>query len=241
MTLISNWRRVLFSSFSLWFVLASLVATAGLFFALIRPETLGWPPLWFAGISALLQVLAIPARVVMQRGISGLVRYRHETRGAVSTRALGMIAGSGLALSAAVAFVGDWEGLRTRAYQDVVGVWTICYGQTTGVTPDQHRSKAECDAMLARDIASYEAALDRCLKVDVPLGMKIALVSWTYNVGAGAACASTLMRKANAGDLAGACAELPRWNRAGGRVWRGLTNRRLSEQQMCLSAVAGQQ
>ncbi len=103
--------------------------------------------------------------------------------------------------------------------------------------PGDRYSEAECDAMLAREIIAYEAALDRCLTADVPIGMKVALVSWTYNVGAAAACRSTLLRKANAGDLTGACNELPRWNRAGGRVIRGLTNRRMSERAMCLKAL----
>nr|WP_241482184.1 glycoside hydrolase family protein [Leisingera sp. ANG-Vp] len=91
--------------------------------------------------------------------------------------------------------------------------------------------------MLAQEIASYEAQLDRCLTAVVPVGMKIVLVSWTYNIGPGAACRSTLVRKANAGDLIGVCNELPRWNRAGGRVIRGLTNRRVSERAMCLEAI----
>ena len=121
-----------------------------------------------------------------------------------------------MALASAVTFIGEWEGLRTDAYRDIVGVWTVCYGETKGVRPGDRYSEVECDAMLAREIIAYEAALDRCLKPVVPVGMKIALVSWTYNVGPGAACGSTLLRKANAGDLAGACNELPRWNRAGG-------------------------
>ena len=98
-------------------------------------------------------------------------------------------------------------------------------------------STAACDAMLAREIVAFEAQLDRCLTAPVPVGVKVALVSWTYNVGPRAACRSTLVRKANAGDLAGACNELPRWNRAGGRVIRGLTNRRMSERAMCLRAL----
>jgi len=118
-----------------------------------------------------------------------------------------------------------------------LGVWTVCYGETKGVQPGDRHSQAECDAMLKREIVSYEAQLDRCLKHPVPMGMKIALVSWTYNVGAGAACRSTLVRLANTGDLIGACNQLPRWNRAGGKVWRGLTNRRMSERQMCLTAL----
>ena len=150
---------------------------------------------------------------------------------------VGILAGGGIALSTAITFVGQWEGLRTTAYRDVVGVWTVCYGETKGVRAGESYSKAECDAMLARELVAYEAALDQCLTHPVPVGMKIALVSWTYNVGAGAACRSTLVRKANRGDLAGACNELPRWNRAGGRVIRGLTNRRLSERAMCHRAL----
>ena len=148
-----------------------------------------------------------------------------------------MIAASSVALASAVSFTGQLEGLRTAAYRDIIGVWTVCYGETRGVQPGDSYSPAECDAMLAREIVAFEAQLDRCLTAPVPVGMKVALVSWTYNVGAGAACRSTLVRKANAGDLAGACNELPRWNRAGGRVIRGLTNRRMSERAMCLRAL----
>jgi GH24 family phage-related lysozyme (muramidase) len=136
-----------------------------------------------------------------------------------------------------ISFIGGWEGLERKAYRDVVGVWTVCYGETKGVQPGDEYTKAECDQMLADELVSYETGLDRCLKALVPTGAKIAFLSWTYNVGIGAACRSTLVRKANAGDLVGACRELPRWNRAGGRVWDGLTNRRLSEQKMCLLAV----
>ncbi len=147
--------------------------------------------------------------------------------------------GAAASAALATAFIGGWEGLRTEAYRDAVGVWTVCYGETKGVTPGDSYSKAECDAMFALELRSYEAQLDRCLKADVPTGAKIAFLSWTYNVGAGAACRSTLVRKAHAGDLVGACKELPRWNRAGGRVLRGLTNRRSSERSMCLKAVNG--
>ena len=69
-------------------------------------------------------------------------------------------------------------------------------------------------------------------------GARVAVVSWSYNVGTGAACRSTLVRKANAGDLYGACDELLRWNRAGGRVLNGLTNRRKAERAMCIRALA---
>ena len=86
---------------------------------------------------------------------------------------------------------------------------------------------------------TYEAGLDRCLTAPVPGKTKVAFLSWTYNVGVGAACGSTLVRLANAGALRGACDQLLRWNRAGGKIVRGLTNRREAERQLCLEGVAG--
>lgn len=151
------------------------------------------------------------------------------------------IAGSAAAIALAISFIGGWEGLRTTAYQDIVGVWTVCYGETRGVDPGDSYTVAECDDMLAREILAFEAELDRCLtrEAEMPVGMKVALVSWAYNVGTGAACRSTLVRLANAGDFEAACEQLPRWNRAGGRVIRGLTNRRMSERELCLEAARG--
>ncbi|MFC4215970.1 lysozyme [Pseudophaeobacter arcticus] len=237
MKLISNWRATLGKSWSVWLILASLVLLGGYFLALVQPGMLGWDPLYFAIASATCQVLAIPARLVLQSGLSGLAAFRRDQSGAVRRRTVGLIAGSAIAMSSAIGFIGQWEGLRTEAYRDVVGIWTVCYGETKGVQPGDRYSKADCDAMLAREILAYEAQLDRCLTQPVPVGMKIALVSWTYNVGAGAACRSTLVRKANAGDLTGACNELPRWSRAGGRIIPGLSNRRGAERAMCHQAL----
>ncbi len=237
MRLIPNWKTVLTRAVSLWFLFASLLALLGFFFATFNPHSLGWSPVAFAAASALFQTLAIPARVIMQLGLRPPGPFRRGEEGALRNRSLGLIAGSGIALSTALAFIGGWEGLRLEAYRDVIGVWTVCYGQTKQVSPGDQYSKAECDEMLAAEILVYEAALDQCLAVSVPLGMKIALVSWTYNVGVTAACQSTLVRRANAGDLAGACTELKRWNRAGGRVWHGLTRRRISEMEMCQQAL----
>ena len=149
----------------------------------------------------------------------------------------GIIAGSVALMASATGLVQYWEGRELRAYQDIVGVWTICDGETNGVRPGDVATPAECDSMLARNLRSYEAGLDQCLTYPVPGEAKVALLSWTYNVGVGAACASTLVRKANAGDLVGACNELPRWNRAGGRVVTGLSNRRAAEQELCLGAI----
>jgi len=143
----------------------------------------------------------------------------------------------GAILALAVVTVGAFEGVRTAAYKDVVGVPTVCFGETRGVQMGDKHTMAECKEMLGGALAEFSAGLDKCLKVETPDKTYVAFVSWAYNVGLGAACRSTLVRKANAGDLVGACNQLPRWNRAGGRVWRGLTRRRTDERAMCLEGL----
>ena len=151
--------------------------------------------------------------------------------------------GAASAVVAAAAFIAPWEGLRTKAYPDIVGVWTVCYGETNGVQPGDSHTKAECDAMLSKQVKAYADRLSLCIddvqEARMPEGMKAAVMSWVYNVGTGAACRSTLVRKLNSGDLVGACNELPRWNRAGGREIKGLTNRRLAERKLCLASLKG--
>ena len=157
------------------------------------------------------------------------------TGGRIAKRATGVAA----SMAVAVAFIGGWEGLRTTAYQDIVGVWTVCYGETAGIRPGDRYTTAECDSMFGARILQFEREIDACLTREetIPTGAKIAFVSWAYNVGSSAACKSTLVRKANAGDLRGACNELPRWNKAGGSTIKGLTNRRGAERAMCLNAL----
>jgi lysozyme len=135
------------------------------------------------------------------------------------------------------AFIGGWEGLQYHAYKDVIGVPTICYGQTKGVKMGMTATKEECDASLIREVVEHEEGLLRCMRGDLPINAHFAFVSWTYNVGVGNACKSTLVKKANAGDVKGACNELLRWNRAGGVVFRGLTRRREAERELCLRGL----
>lgn len=150
------------------------------------------------------------------------------------------VAGAGSALGVMallIAFTGPWEGLKLRAYQDVVGVWTICRGETLNVAPGDVATEAECDEMFARRLAEFRDGVDACLVPSVPAEVEVAFVDLAYNVGVGLVCRSTLMRKANAGDLRGACLELSNWVRAGGRVIKGLVNRRAAAQRLCLAGL----
>ncbi|MFQ5626653.1 MAG: lysozyme, partial [Methyloligellaceae bacterium] len=143
------------------------------------------------------------------------------------------------AIALASPCVEKWEGLRTTAYRDIVGIPTICFGETKGVKMGDTATAQECRAMLAGRLAGFEQRLIACSPAysGLPPKAQAALISWSYNVGSRAACHSTLMRKAAAGDLTGMCDELLRWNRAGGRVVQGLVNRRNEEWQMCMEAV----
>lgn len=145
------------------------------------------------------------------------------------------------AMALAVSFVGGWEGLSLVAYRDIGNVPTVCYGETRGVKMGDKYTKAECDAMLEKALIQFESGLDRCMATPTPLPVKtkVALVSWSYNVGIGAACKSTLVRLANQGEYTSACNQLSRWNRDNGKVINGLTKRRESERRLCLDGLAG--
>ena len=161
-----------------------------------------------------------------------------------SPRKAAETAGAAAILAATAAFVGPWEGERTEAYLDRIAsppVWTVCYGETRGVKPGDRYTSAQCNEMLMDALADFRAPLIACIPdlPSQPEGVQVALISWTYNVGAGAACGSTLAKRANAGDWPGACNQLPRWNKAGGKVIQGLTNRRAAEQRLCLNALKG--
>jgi lysozyme len=145
------------------------------------------------------------------------------------------------ALAAVVAvgapFTAHHEGLRLKAYLDPVGIPTICYGETENVAMGDVKSREECDSMLTVRLAYYAQQIGMAADRPLPVETHAALASWTYNVGVGAMKKSTLVRKLRAGDIVGACNQLPRWNMAGGRVWAGLVKRREAERQLCLKGI----
>lgn len=150
-------------------------------------------------------------------------------------------AGIGLTVagSLAIGIVGGYEGLRTKAYRDIVGVPTVCFGETRGVKMGDSYTVDECKAMLGDALVEFEQGMRKCMTRpdSVPDKPYVAFLSLSYNIGIGAFCKSTLARKVNAGDIRGACDELLKWNRAGGQVVRGLTRRRQEERALCLSGL----
>ncbi|WP_049101673.1 lysozyme [Klebsiella oxytoca] len=127
------------------------------------------------------------------------------------------------------------EGVRYEPYRDVVGVWTVCYGHTgNDIIQGKTYTKAECDALLNKDLALVARQIDPFIQKPIPEAMRGALYSFTYNVGAGNFKSSTLLRKINQGDMKGACEQLRRWTYAGGKQWKGLITRREIEREVCL-------
>lgn len=146
-------------------------------------------------------------------------------------------------LGAVLGIVMLWEGFAPVAEVDYIGTGkppTVCYGETIGVKLDgEVHSEAECKAVLAARLPTYAVPMEACIHnlAKVPDASYEAFLSFTYNVGVGAFCSSTLVKKLNAGDLVGACNELSRWVYADGKYVQGLANRRADEKALCLKGV----
>lgn len=126
------------------------------------------------------------------------------------------------------------EDFRGNAYQDIVGIWTIGWGTTQGVKAGDKIDPTKALQRKLEDVQKFEGALKQCVKVPLHQYEYDAYISLAYNIGAGAFCRSTLVRKLNARDYSGACREILRWNKAGGKEVRGLTLRREREFKQCM-------
>jgi lysozyme len=122
------------------------------------------------------------------------------------------------------------EGYSPVPYNDQAGFPTIGYGHKIleGESFDSI-DDAQATALLAADIRTAEDAVNAEVRGAITQAQFDALVSFAYNVGAGAFRKSTLLRKLNAGDSEGAASEFARWNRAGGVIIAALSRRRDAE------------
>lgn len=141
-----------------------------------------------------------------------------------------------LSLSAA-ALVGIalHEGYSDKAIIPVPGdVPTIGFGTTDGVKLGDQTTPPQALARALTDIQKFEGAIKRCVSVPLHQFEYDAYTSLAYNIGSNAFCASTLVRKLNAQDYPGACAEILRWDKFKGQPLPGLTRRRKQEYTQCL-------
>ena len=141
-----------------------------------------------------------------------------------------------LTLAIATPFIAKWEGLKTETYRDVVGIPTVCYGQTgADIKMGMQFSEAECAAMLDKEVLAYAQQLDKCVQADLTPYQNAAILELGYNVGVPAVCRSTMVRMINAGAKPEEwCPQLNRWVKANGRSYQGLINRRADSYRMCM-------
>lgn len=142
------------------------------------------------------------------------------------------------AIAITTALVVKWEpppgDMRLVAIRPVPGdPWTICDGHTKGVHEGMRATPEQCERWRNEDIDDAMGVVARCINAPLTAGQLGALTDGVFNLGPQLVCGSTLQRKANAGDLAGACAELRRWIYAHGKVYTGLVRRRSDEQAIC--------
>jgi lysozyme len=138
--------------------------------------------------------------------------------------------------AAALVGIATHEGYVGQAYRDIAGVWTIGFGTTEQVKAGDKIDPVRALQRKMADVQKFEGALKRCVKVPLHQHEYDAFLSLAYNIGPGAFCGSTLVKRLNAEDYPGACREILRWNRAGGRVVQGLVNRREAEYRQCIGA-----
>jgi lysozyme len=113
-------------------------------------------------------------------------------------------------LVGAVALTAGYEGLKTTAYHDTGGIWTICHGSTLGVKQGDVVSIEDCRAKLTVELAKHNKPLER-LPRQLPANVHIAWLDFCYNVGVGACGSSTGYTLLERGDYGGACRQLLRW------------------------------
>lgn len=123
-----------------------------------------------------------------------------------------------------------FEGLRLEAYFCPAGILTIGYGSTgKHVQTGMRITKEQADGLLVKDLERFEEGVDELVRVHLDQDEFDALVSFSFNVGLGNLKTSTLLRKLNSKDYAGAAREFPKWNKGGGKVLPGLVKRRAAE------------
>ena len=145
------------------------------------------------------------------------------------------IAAYSIAISAAcLVGIATHEGYRSEAYKDAVGIPTIGFGETAGVKMGDKTTPERALVQLLESTEKHADAIRQCIRVPLYQHEFDAYVSLAYNIGAGNFCRSTLVKKLNAKDYAGACEEIRRWNKAGGKVLPGLVKRREAEYRMCM-------
>lgn len=142
----------------------------------------------------------------------------------------------------ALSLIKEFEGFRADAYRDPVGIWTIGYGTTAaagvGIEPKlgMRITEPEAEVYLRRALDKFAAEIRPAITAPVSPAEFGAFLSLAYNIGPAGFKGSTVLRRFNQGDKAGAADAFLMWVKAGGRELPGLVRRRKAERDLFLSA-----
>ena len=128
-----------------------------------------------------------------------------------------------------IELIKEFEGCKLTAYKCAGGVWTIGYGHTSGVKEGQTITKAQAEAYLKSDLATFEKYVNSYVTVDITQEQFDALVSFCFNLGAGTLKKSAMLKYINAYNYAAAQGEFGKYVQASGKVLAGLVRRREAE------------
>ena len=245
MKLIKNAQRVALRSYSMWanyLGIACLIAPEAIYLLAGRDTD---PRVWWLSGLALI-IIGMIGRLVNQDKVHSpaivlILAILMAAVPAPPPQAGQPVVSERDFLAVATPLVAKWEGKKNVAYLDTIAsppVWTVCYGETRGVKQGDRYSDAQCAAMLGAGLLTYRNGLHRYFTPETKASRltperDAAYVSLAYNVGIRGIGRSTATRRLNAGDIAGGCTALGWWNKAGGRVIRGLVNRRVDETRLC--------
>lgn len=141
-------------------------------------------------------------------------------------------------LACTTALIAHWEGVDLVAKHnsfDPAGVITVCHGYTNLDDPTlksgQRFTRAQCEELLKKVIPEYAYPISKCLKHFAEYGphRQASLISFSYNLGPGRVCNTSVGRRLNAGDIPGGCWAMTGYVKAAGRVLPGLVNRRYKD------------
>ena len=146
-------------------------------------------------------------------------------------------------------FSARFEGYRSAPYLDPTGVCSIGYGSTriNGVGPARVTmatpaiTEPQARTWLAAELKTCAQAILDTTTAPLTEAQQVAIVDFVYNLGIGNFTSSTLLRKLNAGDYAGAAAEFDKWDHAGGKELAGLLRRRQAETDLFQTSMPAQQ
>lgn len=163
-------------------------------------------------------------------------------------KAVAATVGGGI-IAACIQFITPFEGERHTAYQDPVGIWTICMGETKGVTAGMKKTHDECVNDMGKRITDYLGPVDKFMP-GLPDNRRIAYTSAAWNLGTAVITrrsfyktkdgkihyipGTSIMELNNSGNWQAACHRLRLFNTAGGKVFAGLEKRRAAEEKLCL-------